>query len=208
MYWSKIKIENYIKNEIQQSIKNDVGISLDAYWEEFSKNNRGVGYFAVPRMIFPELDGLGSFITGKTESTFLNIKTYLQEVMSLVDARYYDFAVFIALIFRHGLLHQHSPKRFKYKNEDIGWNFRINSPNNPMALSRKRHLVFDRSNLIIDMNLFFNDVIESVDLFLPMVTKKYKTNFEKSMRLQYKKLTRNSFLKRKYINKSDFPFLT
>lgn len=208
MYWSKLKIENYIKNEIQQSIKNDVGTSLNAYWEEFYKNNKGVGYFAVPRMIFPELDGLGSFITGETKNTVLNIKTYMQEVMSLVDSRYADFATFIPLIFRHGLLHQHSPKRFKHKNADIGWRFVINSPNNPVEVSRKRHLVFDRNNLSIDMNLFFNDVVKSIDLFLPMVTKEYRHNFEKSIKAQYKKLTRNSFSKRGYKSKKDFPFLT
>lgn len=205
MYWSKHKIENYIKNEIQQSIKNDVGTSINAFWEEFSKNKKGVGFFAVPRMIFPELDCLGSYITGNPKSTTLNITTYFQKVMSLVDSRYSEYAVFIALIFRHGLLHQHSPKRFKRKKTDIGWQFIINSPNNPTI--RKRHLVFIRNNLTIDMNLFFDDVIKSIDLFLPMATTEYKANFNKSIKLQYKKLTINHYIKRKKAKRSDFPFL-
>jgi hypothetical protein len=68
-------------------------------------------------------------------------------------------------------------------------------------------LVFDRNNLIIDMNLFFEDVVKSIDLFIPLVTNQYKSNFEKSIKSQYKKLTVSHCMKRKDVKRGDFPFL-
>ena len=99
---------DWLKNHVAQSIKDDVGNAMDTY------SNLGTGFFAVPRMLFPEIDGLGSYLTGKSESTSENITLYIREVMSQIDNRYRKLAVFITFIFRHGLLHQHSPKKFRY----------------------------------------------------------------------------------------------
>ena len=115
------QIKDYLINHIKQSIINDVGGAFPGWSSQLQNKGVASGFFAVPRMLFPEIDGLGSYITGNPKSTGLNIKTYLAEVLSKVNPKYKVYASFIVFIYRHGLLHQHDPKRFKYKNKEIGW---------------------------------------------------------------------------------------
>jgi len=166
------------------------------------------GFFAIPRLLFPEIDGLGSFITGESRATTENITTYLKLVLSKIDPRYAKYAVFITLVYRHGLLHQHFPKNFKYKKKDIGWIFNISHTNNPLDIQRKFHLYFVDSTLQLDMNLFCQDVLDSIDKLYEVLTESYKEQFAKAISQQSTPLNKTSILNRnkKYIKASDFDF--
>lgn len=198
-------------NHVKESIENDVGIAIRAYWNAFSKNKIGAGFFAIPRMLFPEIDGLGAFLTGKPYSTGLNIKIYLTKIMGQLDIRYEQYAGFIAVIYRHGLLHQHTPKRFKSKNREFEWWFSINSPNSPLDVQRKFHLVIKNNLLMIDMNVFYRDVLDSMDLVLEEILGNYRDQFVKVFKEQNRKFTRYGLLKGKdkknYLTNGDFKFL-
>ena len=205
---SKKFIISYLENEIKTSIKNDVGTALESYSLKWLNESEGVGFFAIPRMLFPEIDCLGSYLTGST-STVVNIKSYLSMIMSKIDSRYAQYASFIAIVYRNGLIHQHIPKCFKYKNKRIGWAFQISSSNLPISALRKSHLIFDNNNLWINMTVFYSDLLNSIDIAIPIIANSYKKEFSKSYKEQHKSLT-VSYFRRKYKNilsKKDFEFL-
>lgn len=131
--------------------------------------------------------------------------------MAQIDSRYADYAAYIALIYRHGLLHQHNPKQFRYRNIKIDWCFSIGSQNLPIDIRRKQHLTFLQNCLTIDMTIFYQDTLNSVDLALKEILNKYKESFQKSYKEQHKHLTKISLMRKykgkKILNGKDFSFL-
>lgn len=208
--WTDDQIKDYLINHIQRSITNDVGVAIDAYWKDWSesKAKEGKGFFAIPRLLFPEIDGLGSYFTGTNDKTFNNITFYLKNVMSKIDGRYSTYAAFITLIYRHGLLHQHTPKRIiNNQGQEFGWWFAINSPNNPLEVQRNYHLRIENNILMIDMNVFFQDVVHSVDIALEMIADSYKDQFQKSINEQNRLIPLSEILKRSDVDQLDFKFM-
>lgn len=86
------QIKNFLINHIKQSIVNDVGGALHGWSNQIHEKGYIAGFYAVPRMIFPEIDGLGSYITGEPRSTGLNIKIYLSDIMGSRNPRYKEVA--------------------------------------------------------------------------------------------------------------------
>lgn len=202
------QIRNYLINHIKQSIINDVGGALIGWSSQIHQKGMTAGFYAVPRMIFPEIDGLGSFITGNPHSTGLNIKTYLADVMGAKNPHYKKMAAFMVFVYRHGLLHQHEPKWFSYKKRVFGLQFTIGNQNNPREIQASNHLVLTDKVLNLDANTFYYDVIESIDGFAEDVVSKYRNTFEKSIKLQAKPLTKTELLKKNtYLSEKDFSFL-
>jgi len=204
------QIKNYLINHIKQSIINDVGGAFIGWSSQMHQKKHIAGFYAVPRMLFPEIDGLGSYITGNPRSTGLNIKTYLSEVMGINKPRYKKVAAFMVFVYRHGLLHQHEPKWFSYKKKVIGLQFTIGNQNNPREVQASNHLVFTDNVLAIDANTFYYDVVDSLDGFVNDVISKYRNTFEASIRIQSKPLTKTELLYKRtnqYISEKDFNFL-
>lgn len=204
------QIKNYIINNIKQSIINDVGGALLGWSSQIHEKGQVAGFYAIPRMLFPEIDGLGSYMTGNPHSTGLNIKTYLSEVMGSKKPRYKEVAAFMVFVYRHGLLHQHEPKWFSYKKKVIGLQFTIGNQNNPREIQASSHLVFIKDVLILDANTFYYDVVDSIDDFANDVISKYRKTFEMSIDIQSKPLTKTELLYKRanrYISEKDFDFL-
>ncbi|MDO8497422.1 MAG: hypothetical protein Q7S61_02650 [bacterium] len=206
--WNDDQIRDYLINHIKKSIIDDVGGALIGWSSQMHNKKYIAGSFAVPRMLFPEIDGLGSYITGNPKSTGSNIKTYISNILGESNHKYKEFAGFIVFIFRHGLLHQHQPKEFTHNNKQIGWEFRISDPNNPIEVNEKYHLEFKSDVLTIDANIFYRDIVNSVEGFAEDVITKYRSTFETSLDAQMKSLTKESLLKEvKYLEDTDFTFL-
>jgi len=178
-------------SNIKNSIINDVGLAIKAYCSEHHNGNITSGFFAIPRLLLPEIDGMGAYITGNATSTASNIESYLQEIMSKIDTRYSLYSKFISKIYRHGLLHQHEPKNCKYKSRDAGWSFMVSNPNNPIGVQRKYHLIedpikFDKTVqnppfiLQSDMTLFYKDVVGSIDIMKEETKTTFRKTFEKA----------------------------
>jgi len=195
------EIKLYLEN-IKTSIENDVGKILSTYSANMC------GFFAIPRLLFPEIDGMGSFLTGEPGNATKNIIIYFKSVLSQQDSRYETYAVFITYVYRHGLLHQHNPKVFEYKKKYIGWEFGISNTNNPIEIQRPYHLSFIGGTLQIDMNLFYKDVIDSIDKLYEMIVGSYRDIFTKSINEQSAPLNKTNILRRKkdFIRQSDFVF--
>lgn len=184
-------------SNIKNSIINDVGLAINAYCSEHHHGNITSGFFAIPRLLLPEIDGMGAYITGNAGSTASNIENYLQKVMSKIDTRYSLYSKFISKIYRHGLLHQHEPKNCKYQGRDAGWSFMVSNPNNPIGVQRKYHLIenpikFDKSVLdppfILqsDMTLFYKDVVNSIEIMKKETKTTYRKTFYKARNEQLK----------------------
>lgn len=208
MKFTKNQFVDWLSHEVKKSIRDDVGSALKAFYKS------GSGFFAVPRMLFPEIDGLGALLRGnKTDyGTAENIVFYLREVMSKIDKRYAEYAVFITYIFRHGLLHQHSPKKFKYGKGNYGWEFSINSGNFIGEVARRHHLIWKNKILRIDMNLFYEDVVSSIEIVTSML-KNDEAIFRKihsAYCWQQRSLTKRGIIRKgkHFIDKKDFSFLT
>jgi hypothetical protein len=162
--WDVNHIEHYLINDIKESLKIEVGTAIQAYFTVNSTGKRGGGFYSIPRLIFPEIDNLGSFLTGKPGSTGENITKYLKEIVSKIDNKYEVFAGFLVVIFRHGLLHQHGQKYFIYNNKYVSSEIRIGSIYNPIDAMRVRHLTFENDRFLIDVNVFYNDILNSIDI--------------------------------------------
>lgn len=183
---------------IKTSVVNDVGVALRGYCNEHKEGRITSGFFAVPRMLFPEIDGMGAYITGDARNTSGNIEKYLCEVMSRIDDRYSRYAKFMSTVYRHGLLHQHEPKNCMIDGRTGGWSFVISNPNNPIDFQRTRHHmvevgVFDQTQiknnpfiLQTDMTVFYEDVVASIDLFVIDVKGRYRSSFENARSEQLK----------------------
>jgi hypothetical protein len=201
--YTDYEIRKYLTN-IKESITKDVGTVLSVYSENLT------GFFAIPRLLFPEIDGLGSLITGKPGATVENIISYFKLILSEIDPRYAKYAVFITFVYRHGLLHQHTPKVFEYKKKDIGWMFNMSNTNNPIDSQRSSHLNFEHDFLELNMNIFYHDVINSIDKAYEIIIKSHKDQFNRAVFEQHKPLNKTSILKnkayKKYIKPSDFVF--
>jgi hypothetical protein len=198
---------------ISDSITNDCGEAIEMYEANFITGKPGGGFFAVPRMLFPEIDGLGTILTGQPRATGLNIKTYLKDVMALIDARYATFAGFIPLVYRHGLLHQHDPKDFRYKGKSFGWAFQFQHKNNPIDVRRRWHLRIENDVLVIDMRLFYQDLLDSISLLKKMITaemaEKFLADYNKPINktAAIKNARTQKKDKKRYLYESDFDFL-
>lgn len=163
-------------------------------------------------MLFPEIDGLGAILTGHSSATGLNIKTYLKTIMSKIDNRYAVYSGFMPLVYRHGLLHQHDPKRFQYGKKDFGWMFQFQNPNNPTDAKRRWHLRLDSSGLLIlDMRIFYDDLVASIDLLMGLVSReqaeKYMKNYDKPINMTNALKRQKQNKKMRYLYRSDFRFL-
>lgn len=192
-------------DRIKESLENEVKNVLSVY------SGKMAGFFAIQRLLFPEIDGLGSFITGKPSSTTENIVTYFRLAMSEINPDYAKYAVFLTVVFRHGLLHQHDPKVFEYKYNDIGWKLSISNTNNPIEVQRESHLLYKDHMFQLDLNVFYQDTTDSIDKLYNIIIRSYKTEFTKSINEQSRPLNMTSILKRKrykkIATKNDFLFL-
>ena len=208
--WDIAHITDYLLNDIKESLRVEVETAIQAYFTLNSTGKKGGGFYSIPRLIFPEIDNLGSFLTGKPESTGENITKYLKEVVSKIDKRYAEFAGFLVVIFRHGLLHQHRPKTIIHKNKFVTSQIYIGSIYNPIELMRKNHLVFKGNLFLIDVNVLYIDILNSVDILISEFSNgKYIDTFNKSMKIQQSPLLKSELLKKHqhYLVEDDFKFL-
>lgn len=208
--WDINHIENYLINDIKESFKIEIETAIQAYFIINSTGKRGGGFYSIPRLIFPEIDNLGSFLTGTPKSTGENITRYLKEIVSKTDIRYKTFAGFLTVIFRHGLLHQHSTKYFINEDKYISSQITIGSVNNPIEVMRKNHLVFKDNRFFIDVNVFYNDILNSIDILVSEIKDgKYLDTFNQSMKIQQSPSSKKELLKKcSYLTEQDFIFLS
>ena len=147
---------SYLKNHLQKSLKDDFYPAYEAY------KSRGVGFFALPRIVFPYITFLGTLLGGRDSSE--NAIEYMNKYLSKVNSTFGDKQLcdFIYRVYRHGLAHTNMPKVASENGKVFGWRIvfddsqHLNVDRNP-GLSGKSAL------LSISPKKLADEVISSID---------------------------------------------
>lgn len=193
--------------EIKKSIKNDVGTIIDLYIDHFFKTDEDIGLFAVPRLLFPEIDNMGSYFVGENlKNSPDNAIKFMKKYFSKVDIEYKNKSAFIYIIYRHGLMHQHIPKFMSYRRKNIGWAIGLSKKN-----TISHHLKLMGKTIRIDGRQFYEDFLDAIDFYIDDIKrgdKKIFNNFIKAHTEMMKPLSKSEYLKNKsYVKQKDFNFL-
>lgn len=164
---TKEEIKNVI-NDIKKSIVCDVGPLFDVYLD---KNNldRCTGSVqalrVIPRLLFPEIDGLGQLRYGYYGADSKYPVQFMEEYFTRPEYKKISG-------YRHGLIHSHWPKIIIIDNKAIGWQMTI-SQRDPLL--QKGHLTCPdkkKTHLNISAIEFYDDFLAAID--------KYMEDFENS----------------------------
>ncbi len=216
--YKKEDIINHLE-EIKKSLEDDVGNAVKWYAEYFLKNKegKGIGLFAIPRIIFPEIDNLGCYLSGNINNTAKNAVNFIRKYFGKINPEYKDIGGFIYLVYRHGLMHQHTPKLVSYKKKILGWAISLSGPNNVT----NSHLEKFGDTIQIDGKQLYEDLIVGIDFYIKDFensnkNKKLIKNFSAAFYQMNRPISKSACLKkgkgnkkykRGYIKQSDFKFL-
>jgi len=106
---------SYLKEHLQKSLKDDFYPAYEAY------KSRGVGFFVLPRIVFPYITFLGALLSGRESSTYAI--DYMSKYLSKVNSTFGDRELcdFIYGVYRHGLAHTNMPKVSVENGKVFGW---------------------------------------------------------------------------------------
>lgn len=199
----------FLLTEILTSSENDIKPVLGLYCSHNLNKEPKIGFFAVPRLIFPEIDGLGCYYAGKIDGTSKNAINFIKEYFGRVNSIYKNRGSFLYFVYRHGLMHQHIPKTIIMDGKVFGWGISISSDE---VSTNCMHLQVINGNIQIDANRFYEDFSKALKIFIDDV--KNETNDVLAINIiqAHKEMynsqdTVNIINKYKYMCKDDFLFL-
>lgn len=201
---------NTIKNELEKirtSVINDVGTALEIYFKHASDTGEGIGFWAIPRMLFPEIDGLGSFYAGDTEpkNNSKNAVAFMREYFGRINPRYKEISGFIYHVYRNSLIHSHYPKNVVLTDDKkIFWMFGLN-------VSTVHHLKSSNNVLYIDCQAFYEDFLKTSDYYIKdfddsSKQKELMRNFETAYNLMHEDIKKEQMIKKSYIKDTDLNY--
>ena len=143
---------SYLKEHFQRSLINDFYPAYEAY-----ERQRGVGFFALPRIVFPYITFLGTLLGGRDSSK--NAVNYMNKYLSKVNQTYADKELcdFIYRVYRHGLAHTNMPKVVAENGKIFGWRIDFDDT---------KHLSVQEGNLSISPRRLACEVISSIDEYI------------------------------------------
>lgn len=186
-------------DEVKRSLENDVGSIINVYIKKGDS-----GFFAILRLIFPEIDHLGSLYKGVNNQNEIASAAieFMKTYFARVNPEYSNKAAFIYIIYRHGLIHSHSPKTMLYdKQLETGWR---------ISMDGKQHLYYDGYRLSIDGPTFYNDFLKAISFYREDISNEKEglaRNFNIGFQYMLAHLNKGEMLKRKYCSLDDFAFL-
>lgn len=203
--------ENIIKHleDIKRSLQNDVKPAIDLYMKHFFETSEGIGFFAIPRMLFPEIDNLGSYYAGEINNTPKNAISFIKTYFSQVNPEYSNKGAFIYLVYRHGLMHQHSPKFISYKKKSVGWAIHLSSDG---VVTTSTHLKLLGKTVQVDGRQLYEDLLSALDSYINDIKNEKDNlikNFIKAHKEMMKPLSKSLVIQkyRAYIKQKDLEFL-
>jgi len=203
--------ENIVRHleDIKKSLRNDIAPVIDLYMKHFFQTNEGIGFFAIPRMLFPEIDNLGSYYAGEINNTAKNAIGFIKAYFSKVNLEYMNKGAFIYLVYRHGLMHQHSPKFISYKKKNIGWAIHLSSNG---VVTTHTHLKLLGKTIQIDGRQLYEDLLSALDFYIIDIKSEKRNligNFIEAHKEMMGPLSKTLVLGkyRNYIKQKDLQFL-
>lgn len=154
-----------ILSDIRESMQRDVDPILKVYLDKNNwANDHWPGFWTIPRILFPEVDGLGRLRYGRSTDcgSSKSAVDFMREYFPRPE--YKKISGFIYNVYRHGLMHSHSPKEMIINGKNRGW--RINLSSHSSSL----HLKFQDSKEKIFLNLgmmdFYEDFLNAIDKYI------------------------------------------
>lgn len=160
--FSSAGAKKYLSNHLLKSLQDDF---LPTYRALKKKN---VGYFALPRIIFPYITFLGSLYKG-TDSTESAIG-FMTDYMGKVAPEYQLRAGIDYIRYRNGLLHTNMPKLFSFGKKTLGWTVSFAKAG---CFNRGDYL---SGNLIMYPKLFYDDLCKAIKIYIADFDDPQKSN--------------------------------
>ncbi len=150
---------SYLKKHLQKSLKDDFYPAYEAY------KNRGVGFFALPRIVFPYITFLGTLLGGRDSSE--NAIEYMNRYMERVNSIYNDKQLcdFIYRVYRHGLTHTNMPKVVSGSGGVFGWRI-VFDDSQHLNVDKTPRISGKSTSLSISPNKLANEIISSIDEYI------------------------------------------
>lgn len=208
--------KNDIKNiitGIKNSITNEMKLIFDAYKNQNHSVENNSSLWIVPRLLFPEIDGLGRLRYGDVRSSGDSRcpAQFMREYFPKPEYR--EISGFIYNVYRHGLIHSHWPKRMIIDNKIREWVIILSNDS-------QIHLEFsdkDKTRLNISAKDFCEDFIKAIEKYINefdddnalqvyKLTRKFSITYYKIHEPEKEEDVRKSKSKRKYILDADFNF--
>ena len=132
--------KRYLTEHLLTQLTRDVPPAMNAYVEVFKKTGVGVGFWALPRTVFPTITFLGCLYKGSDSAA--HAIEFLEKYAGTFEPKYLDLAATIYVMYRHGLTHTAMPKVFERDDgRPVGWEIKFGAPT--------AHLTADKSEEII-----------------------------------------------------------
>ncbi|MCX6791496.1 MAG: hypothetical protein NT149_00470 [Candidatus Gottesmanbacteria bacterium] len=156
-----------IISEIKFSAKRDIEPIIQCYRDKSNWiDSQQPGFWTLPRMIFPEIDGLARLRYGRVndEGSTKDSVRFMEEYFSRPE--YKKISGFLWYIFRLGLLHSHYPKEINILGKNRGWGISFRLTGKEVSMHLKFFNPINKTNLILDGEDFYNDFVHAIDLYL------------------------------------------
>jgi len=193
-------------DEIKASLEKDVNFAIRKYMDYYDDTKHGVGLRSIPRLIFPEIDNLGSYLAGTTRQSSKNAIQFMKKYFSIANPEYDSKSTFIYIIYRHGLMHQHIPKLLSYKGKVVGWRIDLTEPGQLSS-----HLQRDGDSIIIDGQQLLEDMFKAIEKYKDDIEKNEPNllqNFKNAHKEMMSAMNETDFFNRcKYVEKTALDFL-
>ena len=145
-------VKKYLKNHLLSSLEDDFIVVHSVL------KKKNVGYFVLPKVIFPYISFLGSLCYGKNSSE--SAIKFMVKYMGRVSKEYEYCAGVYYLGYRHGLLHTNMPKIFSYGKRRLGWHV---SYAKATSVNRRDQL---STNKTFYPKLFYEDLQKAIQLYI------------------------------------------
>jgi len=192
-------------DEIKASLEKDINFAIRKYMDYYDDTKHGVGLYAISRLIFPEIDNLGSYLAGTTEKSAKNAILFMKQYFSIVNPEYNSKSAFIYIVYRHGLMHQHTPKLISYKGKVVGWRIDLTEPGQSSS-----HLRRDGDSIIIDGRQLLEDMLRAIEKYKNDITKNDPNllqNFKNAHEKMMSVMNEDQFLEKSGVESTDLDFL-
>ena len=192
-----------ILEEIEKSVKNDVDPIINLYINHFKDTDEGIGLFTIPRIIFPEIDNLGAYYKGTIYNSSQNAISFIKDYFSQIEPEYKEKGAFIYVIYRHGLMHQHTPKLMSYRKKNVGWVVSL-------SLDGVGHLDIWGKTVQLNAGRLYDNYLGALNLYKNDIQKgdqKLINKFILAHKEMATPMSKTKLLKRDYLQQSDFNFL-
>jgi len=151
---------SYLTNDLKKSLINDFYPAYEVY-----QRKGGIGFFALPRIIFPYITFLGTLLGGKDSSK--NAANYMNKYMSKANQTYTDKELcdFIYWVYRHGLAHTNMPKVASENGKVFGWRI-VFDDNEHLSVDKTPRISGKSALLSISPRKLADEVIYSIDGYI------------------------------------------